>query len=105
MKYVKSAWLEILVALFLIYKGQYVALLILAYVFFQCYLLAKRIDYNRKILRFINFQTSVNLRLMRKHLKIEDAELSEADEQLKQEIGHKAYKNLEKEFKEIGLAP
>ena len=98
----KSAWIEILVALFLIYKGQYVSLVILAYIFFQCYLLAKRIDYNRKVLRFINFQTHLSLQLIRKHLKIEDTEVLEATEQLKREMGNEAYITLEKEFKDIG---
>jgi hypothetical protein len=102
MKYILQAWIEIIIAIYLIYIGEYIALLILAYVYFQRFLLAKRVDYNRKFLRYINLSTHTNFRLIRKQLKIEDSNIEEIIEQVKHEIGAEEYKQLEKEIKDLG---
>jgi FKBP-type peptidyl-prolyl cis-trans isomerase (trigger factor) len=72
---------------------------------FQSYPLGKRMDqladYNRKALRFINFQVTMNFLLIRNHLSIEDKEIEEVIEQIKQQVGDEAYEDLEKELNDI----
>jgi hypothetical protein len=101
--YILLYFVEIIIASLLLYQSEYLTLLILAYIHIQSYMLSKRIDYNRKVLRFINVQGNINFLLLRKHLKIDDKELEKQVELMKLEIGDDQFKQLEKEFKDIGL--
>lgn len=102
--FLKLAYVEIIIGAILLYHQQYIPLLILVYIFFQTYTLSKRIDYNRKIMRYIILQLNVNFSLIHRNLNIKEEHIKEAAEKaINEEKAHnpEAYKNLEKEINDV----
>jgi hypothetical protein len=100
-KIIFNYWLEILIAIFLIFGSEDIKLFLIFFFVFSIILITKSMDYIRKLIRIFQIANEIKLITIIRKLKITNDEISIVTEDEKKKIGDEKWSEIEKEFQDL----
>jgi hypothetical protein len=94
-------WLEVLIAIILLYSTEDIRLFLLFFFIFSIILFTKHIDYLRKLIRVFQVANEIKLITIIRKLKITEDEISIVTEDEKKKMGSKKWEEIEKDFLDL----